>query len=80
MLWLKREYGGESLVFAIRKATFYKAWGADYLENILYQEMTPVRSHPPVTLEDERLNRIRLDEPSLQDYDAYVIKQTKRKK
>jgi len=80
MLSLKREYGGESLVFAIRKATLYKAWGADYLENILYQEMTPVRSHPPVTLEDERLNRIRLDEPSLQDYDAYVLKKTKRKK
>jgi hypothetical protein len=42
--------------------------------------MTPVRSHPPVTLEDERLNRIRLDEPSLQDYDAYVLKKTKSKK
>jgi hypothetical protein len=74
MLSLKREYGSQSLIFAIRKALLHKAWGADYIENILYQEMTPVCRHRPVTLKDEQLNRIQLNEPSLQDYDAFILK------
>jgi len=74
MLSLKREYGSQSLVFAIRKALIHKAWGADYIENILYQEMTPVCRHQPVRLKDEQLNRIQLNEPSLQDYDAFILK------
>jgi hypothetical protein len=36
--------------------------------------MTPKTHHPPVRLKQEKLNRIRLDEPSLADYDAFVIK------
>jgi len=74
MLSLKREYGSQSLIFAIRKALLHKAWGADYIENILYQEMTPVCRHRPVTLKDEQLNRIQLNEPSLQEYDAFILK------
>ena len=52
----------------------HHAYGAQYIENILYQEMTPKTLHPPVRLKQEKLNRIRLDEPSLADYDAFVIK------
>lgn len=74
LLSLKDEYGVSSLAFAIRKAQLHRAYGADYIENILYQEMTPRNQHPPVKLKDESLNRIRLNEPSLADYDAYVIK------
>ncbi len=74
MLSLKHEYGAESLVFAILKAMKHKAYGADYIENILYQEMTPVCRHPPVTLKEEELNRIRLNESSLAEYDAYIVK------
>ena len=78
MLSLKDEYGAQSLIFAIRKAMLHKAYGADYIENILYQEMTPVRRHPPVQLKNEQLNRIRLNEPCLAEYDAHVLKKGKK--
>ncbi len=77
MLQLKDEYGVDSLIFAVRKAIKFKAYGADYIENILYQEMTPICCHPPVKLKDDALNRIRLDEPSLADYDAHILKKGK---
>jgi hypothetical protein len=34
---------------------------------------TARRAHPPVKLKRDELNRIRLDEPSLADYDAFVV-------
>lgn len=74
LLELRDEYGVESLFYAIRKALQFKAYGADYIENILYQEMTPKQVHPPVKLQDEELNRIRLSMPSLAEYDAYAVK------
>jgi len=75
LLSLKDEFGTESLLYAIRKALGYKALGADYIKNILYQEMTPLHRYEPVRLKDESLNRIRLTEPSLADYDAVVKKE-----
>lgn len=74
LLALKDEYGIVSLIHAIKKATLHKAYGADYIENILYQEMTPKNHHQPVKLKDEQLNRIRLSEPSLAEYDSFIIK------
>ena len=79
LLKLKDEYGSASLLYAIQKATSFKAYGADYIENILYQEMTPQHHHQPVKLKDDALNRIRLTQPSLADYDAEVIKRRKSK-
>jgi hypothetical protein len=67
-----------SVVYAIKKALIHNAIGADYIENILYQEMTPKRQHPPVRLKKEALNHIRLPEPSLVEYDAHVIKRIKK--
>jgi hypothetical protein len=78
LLALKDEYGSVSLLQAIRKAISHTAYGADYIENILYQEMTPRREHPPVRLDQESLNRIRLQEPCLADYDAFVVRRRKR--
>ncbi|MCP4753389.1 MAG: IS21 family transposase [Proteobacteria bacterium] len=78
LLSLKDEYGAQSLIFAMRKATSHKAYGSDYIENILHREMTPVRRHPPVKLKDDELNRIRLDEPSLAEYDAHILKIKKK--
>jgi len=74
LLQLKDEYGAASLIMAIRKAKTHKAYGADYIENILYQEMTPVKTYLPVKLKNDDLNRIRLVEPCLEAYDAYAIK------
>jgi hypothetical protein len=36
--------------------------------------MTPHIHHPPVRLKKEKLNHIRLPEPSLAEYDALIIK------
>ena len=74
LLSLKDEYGTLSLIHAIKKALDHKAYGADYIENILYQEMTPQNYHQPVKLKDQDLNNIRLTEPSLSEYDAYILK------
>lgn len=75
LLALKEDYGSQALLGAIRRALAHCAYGADYIENILYQEMTPIRVHPPVKLQNrEALNRIRLQEPSLADYDTFVVK------
>jgi len=74
LLSLKDEYGAASLIHAIKKATVHKAYGADYIENILYQEMTPQNHHQPVKLKNDDLNRIRLVEPSLAEYDSYILK------
>jgi len=65
------------LIEAIKKASLHNAYGAHYIENILYQEMTPRKNHPPVKVNQENLNRIRLQEPSLSQYDAFVIKRRK---
>ena len=73
LLALKDDYGSPALLDAIRRASAHGAFGADYIENILYQDMTPSRLHPPVRIENhEALNRIRLQEPSLADYDTFV--------
>jgi transposase len=72
LLCLRDEYDSPSLILAIQKALKYHAAGADYIENILYQEMTPKHSYPPVRLKNQDLNRIRLTEPLLTEYDAYI--------
>jgi len=77
MLALKDEYGSYALIEAIKRATLHNAYGAHYIENILYQEMTPNKNYPPVRLKSEALNNIRLEEPSLAEYDAFVIKRRK---
>lgn len=72
LLDLRDEYGAPSLILAIQKAIKYHAAGADYIENILYQEMTPQLSHPPVRLKNQNLNHIRLAQPLLAEYDTYI--------
>ncbi len=74
LLILKDEYGEKSLLYAMEKAMNSKLYGADYIENILYQEMTPKVDHPLVTLEKNELNNIRLKSTSLREYDALAIK------
>jgi len=77
LLALKDDYGAFQLIEAIKKASLHHAYGAHYVENILYQEMTPKKNHPPVKVKRQELNRIRLEEPSLARYDAFVIKRRK---
>jgi len=80
LLSLKDEYGASPVLFAVRKAAGKNALGADYIENILRQEMKPKRHHLPVKLKDKNLNRIRLKQPSLSEYDAWALKIKKDEK
>ncbi len=74
LLKLKDAYGEKSLLYAMDKAMARNLYGADYIENILYQEMTPTVDHPPVTFEKHELNEIRLKSTSLKEYDALALK------
>jgi transposase len=74
LLTLKDEYGEAALICAVRKAIAHKAYGAEYIRNILHQESTPKKQHPPVKLKNEELNNLRLAAPSLAEYDAYILK------
>jgi transposase len=74
LLDLKDDYGTYALLQAMERATEHGAFGAHYIENILYQDMTPQRQHPPVRLKHQHLNSIRLDEPSLAEFDTFILK------
>ncbi|OGL48094.1 MAG: hypothetical protein A2161_12675 [Candidatus Schekmanbacteria bacterium RBG_13_48_7] len=67
------KYGPESIVKAMAYASQYNAYGADYIENILIQMMTPENNQPPVVLKDEQLNRMFLDHPLMEEYDAIAL-------
>ena len=76
---LKDQYDAASLIGAIRKAMAHKAYGADYIENILHQGKCRQKQHPPVKLKMTSLNNIRLPEPSLADYDALYPEKEERR-
>ncbi|MBT6341658.1 MAG: IS21 family transposase [Desulfobacula sp.] len=74
ILLLKDEYGAGKVVYALDKALELKLYGADYIQNILYQEKAPKINHPPVRLKKNNLNDIRLCSPNLAEYDALILK------
>ena len=73
-LALKDEYGTHALLEALERASQHRAYGAHYIENMRYQEMPPQRQHPPVRLKQQPRNHLRLDEPSLAEFDTFIIK------
>jgi transposase len=77
LLSLNDQYGTTMLTWAIRKALSFNAYGAEYIENILYQNSSPKKNHPPVRLKDDQLNTITLTQPCLADYDAHILKKDK---
>ena len=78
LLAIKDRYGADALIRALEHALSSKAWGADYVENIVHQQSAPKNEHPPVKLKDEQLNRIRLPQPSLAGYDAHILERMKK--
>lgn len=72
LIRLKQDFDLPALKRAIAHAIANKAYGIDYIENILNRQ--PVTVQPPVTLKQERLNRIFLSLPMLADYDTFVLK------
>jgi transposase len=74
LLQLKDQYGAHAVVTAVQTAIKYKAFGVDYIENILYQTTRPRCNYPPVVLQNASLNQLQLQEPDLLIYDAITLK------
>lgn len=79
LLSLLYHYGQEPFIEALGCAAAHRAYAASYIENILFQNAKPRHRHPPVTLRDQKLNLIRLQRPSLADYDAIILKNRHKK-
>ncbi|MCX5883433.1 MAG: hypothetical protein NTU74_17060, partial [Deltaproteobacteria bacterium] len=78
LLSLKRQYGTQALIQAVCHAASYNAYGPEYIENILRQQQMPLTCHPPVKLQNEALNRIRIEAPLLAEYDAFVVQRRQK--
>ena len=73
LLELIRQYGPEAVAAAIEKAAAARAFGADYVANILRQQQSPRRPQPPLRLRDPLLNELATDPLSLLEYDAFIL-------
>jgi transposase len=73
LLELMRLYGPEAVAGAIEKAAAARAFGADYIANILRQQQSPRRPQPPLRLRDARLNDLVTDPISLLEYDTFIL-------
>jgi transposase len=73
ILELIRQYGPEPVAAAIEKAAAARAFGADYIANILCQQQSPRHPQPPLRLRDPRLNDLATDPLSLLEYDAFIL-------
>lgn len=79
LLELIRQYGPEAVAGAIDKAAQARAFGADYVANILRQQHAPRRPQPPLRLRDPRLNDLAPDPVSLLEYDAFILESGKER-
>lgn len=73
LLELIRQYGPDAVAGAIEKAAAARAFGADYVANILRQQQCPRRQQPPLQLRDPLLNELVTDPLSLLAYDAFIL-------
>ena len=73
LLELIRQYGPEPVADAIEKASAARAFGADYIANILRQQQSPRNAQPPLRLRDPLLNDLVTDPLSLLEYDAFIL-------
>ena len=74
---LIREYGPEAVAAAIAKAHAARAFGADYVANILRQQQQRREIQPPLQLRDPALNELATDPLSLAQYDAFILRSRK---
>jgi hypothetical protein len=77
LLELIRQYGPEDVAGAIEKAAAARAFGADYIANILRQQRSPRRPQPPLRLRHPLLNELATDPISLVEYDAFILESGK---
>lgn len=77
LLELIRQYGPEAVADAIEKASAARAFGAEYVANIVRQQQAPRRPQPPLKLRDPHLNELVTDPVSLLAYDAFILESGK---
>jgi transposase len=77
LLELIRQYGPEAVAGAIERASAARAFGADYVANIVRQQQAPRRPQPPLKLRDPHLNELVTDPVSLLAYDAFIVESGK---
>jgi transposase len=77
LLLLIRDYGPEAVAAALQKAHAARAFGADYIANILRQQQSPREVQPPLRLKDPELNQLATDPLSLAEYDAFILRSRK---
>lgn len=77
---LVRSYGPEAVAQAIDKAAAARAFGSDYIANLLRQQCSPRPVEPPVRLKDPRLNELATDQLSLLEYDAFLLEDPEKEK
>jgi hypothetical protein len=73
LLELIRQYGPEPVADAIEKASAARAFGADYVANILRRQQSPRQTQPALRLRDPRLNELATDPLSLLQYDSFIL-------
>jgi hypothetical protein len=73
LLGLVRQYGPEVVAPALEKALAARAFGADYVANLLCQLQSPRDPQPPLDLRDPELNQLATDPLSLLEYDAFIL-------
>ncbi|MFN0106339.1 MAG: IS21 family transposase [Bryobacteraceae bacterium] len=73
LLALTRDYGPETVRPAVRRALDAKAFGADYVANIVRQTLAPRRAQPPLALKQRPLLDLIPDPLSLIAYDALLL-------
>jgi transposase len=73
LLHLVREYSPEAVAAAVVKAQAARAFGADYIANILRQQQSPRDVQPPLCLKNPELNELATDPLSLLSYDAFIL-------
>jgi transposase len=73
LLNLIPQYGPDAVASAIARAQEGGAFGADYVANILRQQLCPRPVQPPVRLRDPLLNELITDPLSLLEYDAFIL-------
>jgi transposase len=77
LLQLVRQYGPEAVAGALQKALTARAFGADYVANLLRQQLSPRNPQPPLQLRDPELNRLVTDPLSLLEHDAFILEARK---
>jgi transposase len=77
LFMLIREYGPDAVAQAVKKAHAARAFGADYIANILRQEQVRRDVQPPLRFKDPELNELVTDPLSLAEYDAFILRSRK---